>query len=229
MGHASFAIGNCNCFGFREGRGLTERQSYAGTAEGLGPASCQGAMGREDEAGTEVTDAEGFALLAIVLVPLYVAGAKAVRARKARKKRQAFPITVQCGDGKVFQFPGEREAKQFEAAAKKAGAATFRLEPAGRTRATERPRPAKPAAPEPQDRARTSDFLEACLSAVAADSALGKGLWQNLLLKVGHDKPKAVRLVQLEIDELKRSALPEESFVALMQRAIERWERENRG
>ena len=54
MGHASFAIGNCNCFGFREGRGLTERQSYAGTAEGLGPASCQGAMGREDEAGTEL-------------------------------------------------------------------------------------------------------------------------------------------------------------------------------
>jgi hypothetical protein len=40
------------------------------------------------------------------------------------------PVVIQAGDGKVFQFPTNHEARQFEASAKEAGGETFRLVPA---------------------------------------------------------------------------------------------------
>jgi hypothetical protein len=40
------------------------------------------------------------------------------------------PVVVQAGDGKVFQFPSNQEARQFELSAKEAGGETLRLVPA---------------------------------------------------------------------------------------------------
>jgi hypothetical protein len=37
------------------------------------------------------------------------------------------PVVVRSGDGKVFQFPGDSEAQQFESSAKAAGGKTLRL------------------------------------------------------------------------------------------------------
>ncbi len=42
----------------------------------------------------------------------------------------AAPVVVQSGDGKVYQFPGEPDAKMFEASAQAAGGETLRLVPA---------------------------------------------------------------------------------------------------
>jgi hypothetical protein len=42
----------------------------------------------------------------------------------------SLPAVVQSGDGKVFQFPGEAEARQFEASAQEVGGETLRLVPA---------------------------------------------------------------------------------------------------
>ena len=42
-----------------------------------------------------------------------------------------------------------------------------------------------------------------------------------------HDHAKASRLIEFERTELKRKGRPEESLECLMQRAIERWERDN--
>ena len=41
----------------------------------------------------------------------------------------ALPVVVQSADGKVFQFPGEPQARQFEKTAKEAGGGTLRLVP----------------------------------------------------------------------------------------------------
>jgi hypothetical protein len=40
------------------------------------------------------------------------------------------PVVIQAGDGKVFQFPTNQEARQFEQSAKEAGGETLRLAPA---------------------------------------------------------------------------------------------------
>ncbi len=37
------------------------------------------------------------------------------------------PVVIQAGDGKVFQFPSNQEARQFELSAKEAGGETLRL------------------------------------------------------------------------------------------------------
>src|SRR5664279_717182 len=42
----------------------------------------------------------------------------------------SMPVVVQAGDGRVFQFPGSQEARQFEEAAREAGGETLRLVPA---------------------------------------------------------------------------------------------------
>src|ERR1035441_10061379 len=42
----------------------------------------------------------------------------------------SLPVVVQSGDGKLFQFPGNQEARDFEASAKEAGGETLRLVPA---------------------------------------------------------------------------------------------------
>jgi hypothetical protein len=42
-----------------------------------------------------------------------------------------------------------------------------------------------------------------------------------------YDEAKLARLVDFERDELKRIGRPEETVQALMERAIERWERDN--
>jgi hypothetical protein len=55
-----------------------------------------------------------------------------------------------------------------------------------------------------------------------------KHLKQNLLTKVLHDDATAARLLQFEIDEGRRRGLPEEDSETLLERAIERFERDNR-
>jgi hypothetical protein len=120
------------------------------------------------------------------------------------------PVVIQCGDGNVFQFNGEKEAQQFEASVTQAGGETFRLVPAPKSlarAAQQTPPPARqqtdpPATPRGQD------------------------LWRDLLGKVLSDQATALGLIQFEADELKRKGLPEESFEDLMQRAIDRWERD---
>jgi hypothetical protein len=42
----------------------------------------------------------------------------------------SLPVVIQSGDGKVFQFPGDAEARRFETAAQTAGGETLRLVPA---------------------------------------------------------------------------------------------------
>lgn len=42
-----------------------------------------------------------------------------------------------------------------------------------------------------------------------------------------HDQAKASRLIEFERTELKRKGRPDEGLEDLMQRAIERWERDN--
>lgn len=53
-------------------------------------------------------------------------------------------------------------------------------------------------------------------------------LRQNLRLKVMHDEAKIDNLIELEREELRRNGQWEPTVEDLMQRAIERWERENR-
>jgi FtsZ-binding cell division protein ZapB len=55
-----------------------------------------------------------------------------------------------------------------------------------------------------------------------------KALKQNLLAKVLYDEAKAARLFQFEVEEVKRKGLPLESSEAILERAIERLERDNR-
>lgn len=55
-----------------------------------------------------------------------------------------------------------------------------------------------------------------------------KHLKQNLLTKVLHNDATAARLLQFEIDEGRRKGLPEENSETLLERAIERFERDNR-
>jgi hypothetical protein len=55
------------------------------------------------------------------------------------------------------------------------------------------------------------------------DSAKVAGLRQNLRLKLGYDEAKIDRLIELE-----RERMPRASLQALMEAAIERWERDNR-
>jgi hypothetical protein len=58
-------------------------------------------------------------------------------------------------------------------------------------------------------------------------SARVKQLKQNLLTKVLHNDATAARLLQFEIDELKRKGLPPEPIESMLERTIERWERDN--
>ena|ERR1035438_5119993 len=53
-------------------------------------------------------------------------------------------------------------------------------------------------------------------------------LRQNLRIKVTYDEAKIDRLIQFERDELKRKGEREATVEDLMERAIERWERDNR-
>jgi hypothetical protein len=43
-----------------------------------------------------------------------------------------------------------------------------------------------------------------------------------------HDEAKIDRLIAFERDELKRKKLPEDTVEGLMERALGRWERDNR-
>lgn len=54
-------------------------------------------------------------------------------------------------------------------------------------------------------------------------------LRQNLRLKVTYDEAKIERLIEFERSELKRKGDHPETVENLMERAIARWERENRG
>lgn len=77
--------------------------------------------------------------------------------------------------------------------------------------------------------ATTSSLSLAMCQVATAGYAEGETLWRDLLIKVLHDEAKAVRLVQFELDELKRKGIPEIPIVALIKRATERWERDNAG
>jgi hypothetical protein len=54
-----------------------------------------------------------------------------------------------------------------------------------------------------------------------------EALKQRLRNITFHDQAKTNRLIEFERTELKRKGRPEESVEDLMQRAIERWERDN--
>jgi hypothetical protein len=54
-----------------------------------------------------------------------------------------------------------------------------------------------------------------------------EALKQRLRNITFHDQAKANRLIEFERTELKRKGRPEESAEDLMQRAVERWERDN--
>jgi hypothetical protein len=54
-----------------------------------------------------------------------------------------------------------------------------------------------------------------------------EALRQNLRIKVTYDEAKIDRLIHFERDELKRKGGSEATVEDLMERAIERWEREN--
>lgn len=54
-------------------------------------------------------------------------------------------------------------------------------------------------------------------------------LRQDLRRKVLYDEAKIDRLIELERDELTRKGRREETVEDLMERAIERWERDNTG
>ncbi len=55
-----------------------------------------------------------------------------------------------------------------------------------------------------------------------------EALRQNLRIKVTHDEEKIDRLIEIERSELKRKGQLDATVEDLMERAIERWERENR-
>jgi hypothetical protein len=59
-------------------------------------------------------------------------------------------------------------------------------------------------------------------------SARREALRQNLRIKVTYDEAKIDRLIEIEGSELKRKGQPDATVEDLMERAIERWERENR-
>jgi hypothetical protein len=61
-----------------------------------------------------------------------------------------------------------------------------------------------------------------------AYSARREALRQNLRIKVTYDEAKIDRLIEIESSELKRKGEPDATVEDLMERAIERWERENR-
>ena len=99
----------------------------------------------------------------------------------------------------------------------------FRKDPAGRCAAIEDRRNAMyPRRRQPQEThsARTS-HPEA--PSHAGNIAILAALRQNLRLKVGYDEAKIDRLIEFE-----RTRMPNASPQALMQAAIERWERDNR-
>jgi hypothetical protein len=54
-----------------------------------------------------------------------------------------------------------------------------------------------------------------------------EALKQRLRNITFHDQAKTNRLIEFEREELKRKGRPEEAVEDLMQRAIERWERDN--
>lgn len=59
-------------------------------------------------------------------------------------------------------------------------------------------------------------------------SARGATLRQNLRMKVMYDEAKIDRLIEFEREELKRKGQRETPVEDLMERAISRWERDNR-
>jgi hypothetical protein len=59
-------------------------------------------------------------------------------------------------------------------------------------------------------------------------SARQEGLRQRLRIITLHDEAKIDRLIAFERDELKRKRLPESTVEGLMERALGRWERDNR-
>ena len=54
-----------------------------------------------------------------------------------------------------------------------------------------------------------------------------EALQQRLRNITFHDQAKASRLIEFERTELKRKGRPNEALEDLMQRAVERWERDN--
>ena len=146
-----------------------------------------------------MTDEQSLILL-LVLVTACIAAAIAVGVRRARKRHLAHPSR-----------PQEPEPA-LEAAEWKPPAAEF-----------------PPVKPQLSPRLPSDDLPPLILS------PHGNQLWQRLLTIVLHDAAKADRLMQFEIDELHRKErLPEgpltvETVEDAIQRAIERWQRENAG
>jgi hypothetical protein len=62
----------------------------------------------------------------------------------------------------------------------------------------------------------------------ANTSARRERLRQRLRVITLHDEAKIDRLIAFERDELKRKKLPEDTVEGLMERALGRWERDNR-
>jgi hypothetical protein len=86
------------------------------------------------------------------------------------------------------------------------------------------PRPGAPhqAAPQPASSRSTSRPILTPLT------AHGEALRQNLRIKVTYDEAKIDRLIDYERSELKRKGEREAAVEDLMERAIGRWELENR-
>jgi len=62
----------------------------------------------------------------------------------------------------------------------------------------------------------------------SSTSARRESLRQQLRVITLHDEAKIDRLIAFERDELRRKKLPEETVEALLERALGRWERDNR-
>jgi len=59
-------------------------------------------------------------------------------------------------------------------------------------------------------------------------SARGECLRQRLRVITLHDEAKIDRLIAFERDELRRKRLPDDTVEGLLERALGRWERDNR-
>jgi hypothetical protein len=64
--------------------------------------------------------------------------------------------------------------------------------------------------------------------AESGTSARRESLRQQLRVITLHDEAKIDRLIAFERDELRRKRLPEDTVEGLLERALGRWERDNR-
>lgn len=62
----------------------------------------------------------------------------------------------------------------------------------------------------------------------SSNSARRESLRQQLRVITLHDEAKIDRLIAFERDELRRKKLPEDTVEGLLERALGRWERDNR-